>query len=151
DRPHGAPGHARGLLAGDRPRRPRRQAEPRRPPALLERPPDPRVLPRAQLSRPGRSRADLPRARARAAPGRRPRAEAGPGRRAARAGPREAWDPRGTALPPRARPPAGRAGARRLGGAVPPPARAPPRPARSRAAVRRRPRLPDDGARAPLR
>ena len=50
-RPHGAAGQRRGLLPGDRPRRPRRQALARGPAALVRRPQDARVLPRARLPR----------------------------------------------------------------------------------------------------
>ena len=55
------PGERGGLLPGDRPRRPRREALARRAAALLHRPAHPRVLPRARLPRALRPRAHLPR------------------------------------------------------------------------------------------
>ena len=51
------PSTRRGLLPGDRPRRPRREALARRPPVLVGRPPHARVLPRARLPRAGGPRA----------------------------------------------------------------------------------------------
>ena len=45
------PGQPRGLLPGDRPRRPRRRAQPHHPDALLRRPPHARLLLRARLPR----------------------------------------------------------------------------------------------------
>ena len=49
--PHRAARHPRRLLPGNRPRRPRRQTEPRHSDALLCRPPHPRLLSSARLSR----------------------------------------------------------------------------------------------------
>ncbi len=143
--------HARGLLPGDRPGRPRRAAEPRGPSPLLERPPYPRVLPGAGLPRAGVARPRVPGARAAARARRRVRPPPAPGSREAgdRAG--EAVDPRRGAVLHRGGAGIRGAGQRRLARAVPAPARAPARAARPDAALRGRPLLPHGRARAPLR
>ena len=88
------PSTRRGLLPGDRPRRPRREALARRPPPLLRRPAHARVLPRARLPRAGGPRARVPRAPGRAAPDRRAAPARPPGPRGARERARQALDPR---------------------------------------------------------
>ena len=80
------PGSARGLLPGDRPRRPRRRALARRALPLVRRPEDARVLPRARLPRAARARGASSRRSAT-----RPMSE-GRARRARRGWPRDVFE-----------------------------------------------------------